>query len=109
MFAYTQTDVPAAKRVIATLLAIALVGWSFAHITFANAANVTSASDLLSDSAPGADSDHTITFGTPTGIGTGETIDVTFPSGFNLGSLTAGDVSIEVGGVNDDADWTPTI
>lgn len=105
MFSYTENNVPAAKRVIATLLAITLVGWSFAHFTFANAANVTEASDLLTDSAPGVVSDHTITFGTPTGIAAGETITIEFPGGFVMDSVSAADISVTGG----DANWTESI
>lgn len=109
MFAITQNNVSAAKRVIATLLAIALVGWSFVHFTFAEAANVTNASDLMTDSAPGASSDHTITFGNPTAIQIGETMTVTFPSAanqFDVSSISVADAEVWVGGIDDTANWT---
>jgi len=104
-----QRDVTAAKKVIATLLATAMVLWAFGVQSFAEAANITDVSITLTDSSPNGDSDHTIDFITPTGIGTGETVVITYPSGFDLSVIDAADVEIHVDGSNDDADWTPTI
>ncbi len=102
-------DVSAAKRVIATLLATALVLWASGAFNSARAANITDVSDLLTDSAPGAVSDHTVDFITPTGIANGDTVVVTFPATFDLTGVTPADVSIEIDTVNDDADWTPVV
>lgn len=100
MFVLTN-NVSAAMRVIATLLATAIVMWSIGYYTTAQAANITDVSDLLTDSAPAAASDHTITFTTPTGISALETITVTFPAGFDLtvGPVAFGDMDLKVGGV----------
>ena len=88
-------DVTAAKQVIATLLATALVLWASGAFSMVQAANITTVSDTLTDSAPGASSDHTIVFTTPTGIGNSETIQVTFPAEFTgTSSIVAADVEL---------------
>lgn len=98
MFVLT-TNVSASYRVIATLVATALILSATGVYNFAQAANVTSISDTLSDSDKSADSNHTITFTTPTGILVGETILLTFEAGFDLSGVTAADYSETVGGV----------
>lgn len=100
-------DVSAAKKVIATLLATALVLWVSGSWNIALAQDLSNTSDLLSDSAPGADSDHTITFTAPSGVGTGQTVVVTFPAGFDLTGVTAADVDLEIDG--SDVDTTGTV
>jgi hypothetical protein len=80
----------------AATLAIATVLWSVGAVSFrfAEAANVTSLSDTLSDSAPSAASDHTLTFVTPTGVANGQTITVNFSSGpFTVGSVDYTDIT----------------
>ena len=75
----------------AATLAIATILWSVGAVSFrfAEAANVKSVSDTLSDSAPAALSNHTLTFVTPTGITNGQTITVNFSNGpFVVGSTT---------------------
>jgi len=97
MFVLTN-NVSAAQKAIATLLATALVMWSIGYFAIAEAANVTSFSDLITDSAPGAAADHTITFTTPTGISAGETITVTFEAGFDFtnGPVAFGDMDLSI-------------
>ncbi len=104
MFVATK-DVSAAKQVIATLLAIAMVVWTIGAYATAEAANITSVSDLMSDTSPAALSDHTITFTTESGIGIGEVITISFPSGFDLSSVTTADFGI----TSPDANWTEGI
>lgn len=100
MFVLTN-NVSAANRVIATLVATALVMWSIGFYATAEAANITSVSDTLTDSAPSVVSNHTIEFTTPTGIAAGETITVTFPAGFDLTAPVAfGDMDLSVGGAD---------
>ncbi|MFT7507351.1 MAG: hypothetical protein ACI92I_000497, partial [Acidimicrobiales bacterium] len=95
MFVLTN-NVSAATRVIATLVAIAVVMWSIGFYATAQAANVTDVSDILSDSAPSAAPTHTISFVTPTGVANAETMTITFPAGFTgIGSIVDGDVTIE--------------
>lgn len=103
MFVITR-DVSAAKKVIATLLATALVLWASGAFNTARAANITDVSDLLTDSSPSSDSNHTISFISPTGVGAGETIVITFPSipdSFDLTGLTEDDVDLEIDGVDE--------
>ena len=81
----------------AALVAAATVLWSlgFSSIRFAEAANITSVSDTLSDSAPSVVSNHTITFTTPTGVANGETITVDFSDGpFVVGSVDYTDIDV---------------
>jgi len=70
-------------QAIAAVATLAVLMWSLGlpSIRFAEAVNVTSFSDTLSDSAPGVVSDHTITFTTPTGVANGETITLDFSDG----------------------------
>jgi hypothetical protein len=87
---------------IATLTAIALVLWALgAHMfTTAEAANLTYVKDTLSDSNPSTVSNHTIQFLSPTGVGTGQNMTVTFPAGFNLTAVDFSDMDLSVGGSN---------
>lgn len=84
-------------QAIAAIAGLAIVLWSigFPALRFAEAANVTSFSDTLSDSAPSSVSNHTIQFTTPTGVTNGQTVTVTFPAGFTgAGSITATDIDV---------------
>lgn len=81
----------------AATLALATLLWSVGAVSFrfAEAANVKSVSDTLSDSAPAALSNHTLTFVTPTGITNGQTITVNFSNGpFVVGSTTFSDIDV---------------
>lgn len=92
------------QRGIATLLAIALVLWAVgAHMfTVAEAANLTYVKDTLSDSAPGSDSNHTIQFLSPSGVGANATITVAFPTGFTgTSTVVFTDVDFEINGVDE--------
>lgn len=103
----------------AATVGLAIILWSLGlpSIRFAEAANVTSFSDTLSDSAPSVVANHTIEFVTPTGMPAGETLTLTFPAGFTgIGSLDAADLDLEVNGTDEDlidgaasgADWNVT-
>ncbi|MCB9813873.1 hypothetical protein H6784_00500 [Candidatus Nomurabacteria bacterium] len=94
----------------AATLGLAMLLWSFGlpSLRFAEAANVTSFSDTLSDSAPSVVANHTIQFVTPTGLAAGEIISLTFPAGFTgIGALTAEDLDLKVNGVDQDLDDNP--
>jgi hypothetical protein len=81
----------------ALVLTLATITWSvgFASFRFAEAANVTSFSDTLSDSAPLVGANHTITFVTPSGIADGEAIVINFSDGpFGLSSVNFDDVDV---------------
>jgi hypothetical protein len=85
MFA-TTTKVGFAQRVVATLVASATLLWSIGYYTTAQAANLTTISNTLTDSDLSATAGHTIAFTVPTGsaIAPASEIDITFPS--DLGS-----------------------
>ena len=85
----------------AAVCTFAIILWSLGvpAIRFAEAANVKSFSDTLSDSAPATVSNHTITFVTPTGLAAGETISLEFETGFTgIAALTAEDLDVSVNG-----------
>jgi hypothetical protein len=86
-------------QAIAVIAGLAIILWSIGlpSIRFAEAANVTSFSDTLSDSTPSVVSNHTISFVTPTGLSAGETISLTFPAGFtSIDSLVFGDLDLKI-------------
>ena len=92
-------------RTIAMVGGLAIFLWSLGlpSIRLSEAANVTTFSDTISDSAPSALADHTIKYTIPTGsagVEAGETITVTFPTGFNMGAVAFGDVDLSIGGVD---------
>jgi hypothetical protein len=67
-------------------------------LQFAEAANVTTLSNTLSDSAPSVVSDHTIYFETPTGVANGETITIDLSDGpFVIGSVDETDIDVQDG------------
>lgn len=98
-------NVSASYRVIATLVATAVVMWAMGAYNYAQAVSVTNLSDLLSDSAPSAPSDHTIQFVSPSGIEIGETVEITFDADFDLSGVTASDFAITA----PDTNWTESI
>jgi len=81
-------------QAIAMIAGLAILLWSLGlpSLRFADAANITTVSDTLSDSAPSAVSDHTFVFTTPTGVAAGETIIIDFGANFNPSALDFGDV-----------------
>ncbi len=65
------------------------------------AAQLDTISDTISTSKPGVVSNHTIEFTTDNGVlADGSTIDVVFPSGFDMTLITEDDVDIEDDGVD---------
>lgn len=107
MFVLSQY-VSAGYRAIATFVAVALMLWALGLHSYAQAANVTYLSDLLSDSAPAASSNHTIEFLAPSGVAAGQTMTATFPAGFNLSTVVFGDVDLEVNGTDKTLAATPS-
>jgi hypothetical protein len=84
-------------QAIAVVAIFATLLWSIGlpSFRFAEAASVTSLSDTLSDSAPAAVSNHTITFVTPSGVANGSTIVVDFSDGpFVVGSVDFTDIDV---------------
>jgi acyl-CoA hydrolase len=97
---------------IAMIAGLAVLLWSLGlpSLMFATAANLTYVSDTLSDSAPNAESDHTIRFFHPadgSGVPNGESIVITFDSGFNLGTIGQKDIDLLIDGSNKlAAEWS---
>lgn len=78
------------------LIALVVYAMSgFILIKDARAAALTSKSDTMSRLQASVASNHTIQFTTPTGVAAGATITVTFPAGFNMGSVAFGDMDLE--------------
>jgi hypothetical protein len=107
MFVLTQ-NVSASQKAIATLLATAVVLWTLGYHATAQAANITGVSDTLTDSAPSADSVHTIRFTIPTGgsLDSGEDIVIDFgfeSTDWDTSALVAGDVTVTAPDANFDA------
>ncbi len=85
----------------ALVASLAIIMWSlgFPTLQFAQAANVTTFSNTLTDSAPSVVSDHTIEFVTPTGVAAGETITLTFDAAFTgIAALDEGDLDLNING-----------
>jgi hypothetical protein len=92
-------NVEALHRVVAMLVAVAVLTWSVGAYTNAQAANLTQISNTLSDSDRGVLANHTIQFTIPTGspgVVAGGTITVTFPTGFAMGSVAFGDMDLNI-------------
>ena len=90
-------------QAVAMTVGIALFLWSTGLPTifrFAEASSITSASDTLSTSAPSASANHTFAFTTPNGMTIGQTLTLTFPAGFTMGSVGEDDTDILVNGLS---------
>jgi len=72
------------------------------YIPHTHAAAVTSVSDTMTRLKAATASNHTITFTTPTGVAAGQTMTVTFPAGFTIGSVDYTDIDV----TDDGADLT---
>jgi hypothetical protein len=88
----------------AAIVTMAIILWSLGlpSFRFAEAANVTGYSDTLSDSAPSVASNHTISFRTPTGVASGQTVVLTFDpaaQSFDLTGIGQEDVDLLENGV----------
>lgn len=84
-------------QALAATVAIAVFLWSIGlpSLQFAEAANVTSFSNTLSDSAPAVVSNHTLEFTTPTGVTSGQTITLDFSDGpFVIGAVDYTDIDV---------------
>lgn len=107
----TPTIFGVSQRVVATLVACAVVMLSIGFYTTAQAANLTNISNVLSDSDVSVVSDHTITFTIPTGsagVAAGQTITVDFPAGFAMGSVAFGDIDFSIDTVDQTLAATPS-
>lgn len=83
------------KQKISSLIALlAFVASTFSPFTFATAAALTSQSDVMSRLKVSQLSDHTIKFVTPTGVAAGQTVTVTFPGTFTMGTFAVANVDL---------------
>jgi len=87
-------NVSASYRVIATLVAAAVVMWAMGAYHYAQAANVTDLYDLLTDSDRSAFSNHTIQFITPTGITNGQTVTIDLTGFTNASGVDFTDIDV---------------
>lgn len=84
------------RKAIATATAVAAAVAPLAFTTqTVVAASITNFSNLMTRQQVSADSDHTITFTTPTGAAEDTDITVTFEAGFDLTALTIGDIDVQ--------------
>lgn len=100
------THVGFTHRVVAMLVACAVILGSVGVYTTAQAANLTFISDTLTDSGPGVLSGHDIEFTIPAGSSLVNTQDIviTFPAGFtDVDTLLVGDLTVTVEGGADTA------
>lgn len=101
MFKHSTITVESLHRVVAMLVATAVLAGSVGVFNNAQAANLAVISNTLSDSDVSALSNHTIQFTIPTsspGVIAGGTIVVNFPAGFVMGSVVFGDVDFAING-----------
>jgi hypothetical protein len=83
------------KSALSFLTGVAvLVGSTVIQLNVAYAASMSSLSDSMSSVKISTLSDHTIQFVTPTGLAAGQTITVTFPAGFTMGSFSVNNVDL---------------
>jgi hypothetical protein len=86
------------RQVIKLVLSIFLVTiFSGLWTTPVFAAGLSSMKDTMSTMTQSVASNHTNQFVTPTGVSAGQTITITFPTGFALGSVAFGDVDMATG------------
>ncbi len=89
-------------QAITAVVTLAIILWFAGATAFkAEAANVISFSNTLSDSEPGVVSNHTLSFVTPTGLVAGNSISIDFGTAIfgNIDSLDEGDVDLNIAGV----------
>lgn len=84
------------KKIFQVLLIIAITISSYLiYLPTAQAASLTSPiSDILTRLKISTAADHTIVFTTPSGIDVGDTVALTFATGFNISAIDVGDVTI---------------
>lgn len=95
------TNVGFTHRVVAMLVACALVLWSIGTYSTAQAANLTNVSDTLTDSGPSAQSGHLFSFTIPTGssVASGDDYVINFPAGFTgVSGVVSGDLTVKLNG-----------
>ena len=111
MFANATFKGDISQRVVATLVACAVVLMSIGFYTTAQAANLVAVSDTLSDSAPSVQSAHRIAFELPVGSSliSSDSITIDFPSFTTVNNVVLGDVTATVnGGAVTEANFSQT-
>jgi hypothetical protein len=94
------------SNIISLVTVFAYCALIFSPFSVLKAATITDAADVMSRLAINQLSDHEIEFTTPTGVASGETITLTFPSDFDgsndpQGALDFGDVDLFIDTVPD--------
>ncbi len=95
------TQVGFTHRVVAMLVACAVVLWSVGVYTTAQAANLIEVKNTLTDSGPSALSGHAFSFKIPTGstVATSTNYTITFPAGFTgVSSVISGNLTVRKNG-----------
>ncbi len=97
----TKSSIRRINRAASTLVIVSLLSTMLLPIAIqpVKAATLTSIKDTLSTVKASTVADHTFTFTTPTGVGAGQTIILTFES-FNPSALAFGDVDFTDDGVD---------
>jgi hypothetical protein len=98
------TSVGISQRVVATLVACAVVLASIGYYTTAQAASLVDVSDTLSDSAPSVFSAHRVAFTVPavSSLVATDSITITFPAAFTtVNNVATGDITVTVNGTPD--------
>ena len=99
MFVIPTTYVGFTHRVVAMLVACAVMLWSVGVYTTAQAANLIEVSNTLTDSGPGATSGHFFSFEIPTGSSVAGANDyvITFDSAFvDVSTVVSGDLTVRL-------------
>ncbi len=96
---WNRVTVQRLQRLIALFSVLALL-LATAPIRPASAAAVTSLKDTLSRLQASTAANHTIQFTTPTGVAAGQTITLTFGSGFTMNAIDFADVDVADDGVD---------
>lgn len=95
------TQVGFTHRVVAMLVACALVLWSVGVYTTAQAANLIEVKNTLTDSGPSALSGHSFSFEIPVGssVAAGDDYVITFPAGFtDVNTVVSGNLTVQLNG-----------
>lgn len=83
------------RRSISIVAMFAMIfGLNFGFVRFANAATVTSLKDVQTTIVDSANSNHTISWVSPSGVANASTITITFATGFSLTGVVEDDVDI---------------
>lgn len=93
------TQVGFTHRVVAMLVACAVLLWSVGAYTTAQAANLNLVSNTLTESAPSSLSGHFFSFRIPAGSSVTSTADyvITFPAGFTgVSTVVSGDLTVRL-------------